>query len=218
MTMRLQRLGHATLLVETGSRRLLIDPGVYSSEWHQLTDLDAVIITHEHPDHCDVENVVALAQLNRGAQILSPRSVSAALDFEGVEAFAVEPGEDIVLGEVGIGFGGGVHAVVHPDIPQVANVGVVVRSPEGVRLFHPGDAYNWAPPSIDFLALPLSGPWSSAESTGDFIRAVNPGTAFPIHDAGLSKTGVATFMRIVGQLTPEDTDLRSLGPTEALDA
>ncbi|HEY6683652.1 MAG TPA: MBL fold metallo-hydrolase, partial [Propionibacteriaceae bacterium] len=51
--MRITHLGHAAVLAETDGARILIDPGNFSDAWHSLTDLDAVLVTHQHPDHID---------------------------------------------------------------------------------------------------------------------------------------------------------------------
>ena len=48
--MRITHLGHAAVLVETDDARVLIDPGNFSTGWHGLTDLDAILVTHQHPD------------------------------------------------------------------------------------------------------------------------------------------------------------------------
>jgi L-ascorbate metabolism protein UlaG (beta-lactamase superfamily) len=50
--MRLTHLGHACLLAEVGGARMLFDPGVLSG-FDDVRDLDAVLITHQHPDHLD---------------------------------------------------------------------------------------------------------------------------------------------------------------------
>lgn len=50
--MKLTHLGHACLLVETDGARLLVDPGTMSDFAH-VRDLDAVLVTHQHPDHVD---------------------------------------------------------------------------------------------------------------------------------------------------------------------
>ena len=55
--MEITHLGHATVLIEIGDVRVLIDPGSFSDQWHGLTGLDAVLITHQHPDHVDPQQV-----------------------------------------------------------------------------------------------------------------------------------------------------------------
>jgi L-ascorbate metabolism protein UlaG (beta-lactamase superfamily) len=44
--------------------RLLFDPGTYSAGFENLAGLDAVLITHEHPDH-DIERVPRLVKAPR---------------------------------------------------------------------------------------------------------------------------------------------------------
>ncbi len=58
--MRVTHLGHACLLVETADRRILIDPGNFSSGFEELSGLDAIVVTHNHPDHFDPERVPRL--------------------------------------------------------------------------------------------------------------------------------------------------------------
>jgi hypothetical protein len=50
----------------------------------------------------------------------------------------VHDGQELDLGGVGVRVAGRDHAVIHPDIPVVPNVGYLV----GGRLFHPGDAFT----------------------------------------------------------------------------
>ena len=44
----------------------------------ELTDLDAILVTHQHPDHLDPEHVPALIKANPQARVMvepsSPRS------------------------------------------------------------------------------------------------------------------------------------------------
>ena len=69
-------LGHSCLLVEAGGARLLIDPGAFTTGFEELTDLDAVLVTHQHPDHLDVERLPLLLESNDGATRSSPRRAS----------------------------------------------------------------------------------------------------------------------------------------------
>ena len=55
--MKIRHLTHSCLLVEVAGRRLLIDPGGFSLDAVRALDsevlagIDAVAITHQHPDH-----------------------------------------------------------------------------------------------------------------------------------------------------------------------
>src|SRR5699024_9693828 len=57
--MKIRHLVHSCLLVETAGRRLLIDPGGFSGEAVRalapevVAGIDAVAVTHQHPDHVD---------------------------------------------------------------------------------------------------------------------------------------------------------------------
>lgn len=211
------RLGHATLLIQTHMLRLLIDPGGFSSDWHEVTDLDALLITHQHPDHVDAAGVAALMEGNPGTRVLVEQAVVPMLADHGVEAAGVEPEEWIDLGGLGVEVVGGIHALIHDSIRRVGNVGFVISEPDGPRLFHPGDSYDYVPEAIDVLALPITAPWARVGTTADFLAAVAPEQAFPIHDAILSEPGWELYLRVVGNIVGDAVSLHHLGATGDID-
>lgn len=190
--MQITHLGHSSVLVETSGVRLLIDPGAFSNGWHGLTDLDAVLVTHQHPDHIDVANLPALVADNPAARWFVEPSVVPMVEASSVTAFAA--GESIALGELAIEGVGGTHAVIHPDLPDIGNTGLVLRAEGEPTLFHPGDAYAAVPRGVDIAAVPLNAPWSKLSECVDFIRALQPEQWFPIHDALLSARGRALYL------------------------
>src|ERR1700712_3416408 len=114
----LTHLGHACLLVETGTARLLIDPGTMS-DTAGITDLDAVLVTHQHPDHLDLEQVRALLAASPGAQlVIDPDS---AASVGSVPARVARPGERLTFGTSTVDVLGGVHAAVYGDVPGCTN-------------------------------------------------------------------------------------------------
>ena len=96
------------------------------------------------------------------------------------------------------------HAQIHPDIPRVTNVGYVIDD----RLLHPGDAIDVTDHDVEILALPTMAPWMRMAEAVDFLRAVSPKVAVPIHDGLLRSTDL--FYNAFRGLGPESTEVRVL--------
>ena len=206
--MRLTHVGHSCVLVETGGARLLIDPGTFAGGWEALTDLDAILLTHTHPDHCDRDRLPALLAGNPGVPTIAEPDLAAELTKDGFAVQRLTPDDEIRVGQATVTAVGGRHAVIHRDIPRVGNVGFVLQAPGEPTLLHPGDSYEATPSGVDVLAVPLNAPWSAFKETVDFVRAIVPRVVFPIHDGLLNDRGRALYLR---QLTAlGGTDVRDL--------
>ena len=202
--MRITHLGHAAVLVETEAARVLIDPGNFSDAWHGLTELDAILVTHQHPDHLDADNLPALLAGNPVARRYAEPSVAQAAADTGagfVDSQGLQPGGQVIVGDLLIEAVGGVHAEIHRDLPRIGNVGFVLRSAGQPTVFHPGDSYAALPDGIDILAVPAYGPWAAMKETVDFVRAVGALEGFPIHDELLSDRGRALVFNRVNEMT-----------------
>ena len=110
------------------------------------------------------------------------------------QVIAVEDGDSFMVSEFRIDVYGKQHALVHADIPRVANVGYLIDQ----RLYHPGDAYHVPPVPVEVLLLPTSGPWTKAGEAVDYVRAVNPKLLIQIHEILLSENGQQSLVRILG--------------------
>jgi L-ascorbate metabolism protein UlaG (beta-lactamase superfamily) len=214
--MRITHLGHACLLVEVAGTRLLIDPGGFSTEWHDLTGLQAVLVTHQHPDHLDVDHLPGLLAANPEALVLVDPGTADVLGDRGIRA-RTHDGTPVTVGDVTVTPVGTEHALIHEDIPRIPNVGVRLDAEDEPSIFHPGDALDADPGDVDVLAFPLNAPWQRSREMTGFLRRLNPPNAIPIHDGLLNDRGRRLYLRQADTLGGPDTSIRDLagaGATE----
>jgi L-ascorbate metabolism protein UlaG (beta-lactamase superfamily) len=50
--MKITKFGHACLELEENGQLLILDPGFYTQPIENRTDVQAIVITHIHDDHC----------------------------------------------------------------------------------------------------------------------------------------------------------------------
>lgn len=183
--MQLTHLGHACLLVETDSARLLIDPGSMSA-FEDVRALDAVLVTHQHGDHLDASRLAALLAANPGARlVVDPDTVTAVADLpSGHEV--VRPGDRLSFRGTTVDVLGGMHAAVYGDIPGCTNSAYLV---DDGALLHPGDSFFVPAQDVDVLAVPIDGPWLKLAEAVDYLRAVSPRAAVPIHEGETTDPG-----------------------------
>lgn|SRR5690349_8045052 len=202
-------IGHSCVLVESAGARVLVDPGVFSHGFEELTGLDAIVVTHAHVDHYDAERLPALLDANDGVRLVAEPEVATELVRVGLDAAPLHPGESTTLGGLELTAVGGVHALIHEEIPRIGNIGVLLSGEGEPSFFHPGDSYETLPDGVDVLGVPLSAPWTALRETVEFVRGVAPRIAVPIHDGTLSAPGRTIYLRNLTNLTP-DVSLRDL--------
>jgi L-ascorbate metabolism protein UlaG (beta-lactamase superfamily) len=171
---RITKYVHSCLLIEEHSRAVLFDPGDYSHasgmlDVDALPELDAVLITHGHFDHCNVDVLKWIRQRSPEVPIVSNPEVVQKLESENIQATTQAP-EGIACREAK-------HQPLPWRTPAPDNWSFTVFD----RLTHPGDSLHISQ-SGPVLALPMQGPWGSLREALDLALQLRPEKIIPIHD------------------------------------
>jgi len=210
--MRLTKHGHSCVALEKDGRRIVIDPGVLTAE-DALAGAEAVLITHEHADHFVEQGVRDACARDPRLAVYANAAVAAQLDGLGPRLSVVGAGDAFEVAGFDVQVHGEWHAIVHPDIPRVTNVGFLV---DGGAFFHPGDAFTVPGVAVDALLVPVHAPWSKAAEVIDWVREVRPARAVAIHDGMLNGAGLALVGRLLGEGGLVETPYARLTPGESL--
>lgn len=176
--MRLTKFSHSCLRLERDGGVLVIDPGNFS-ERTALDGVDAILITHEHQDHVDVDAIGDAIGKRPNIRIFTNDSVAKLLADLGGVVTTVKPGEAFTAAGFGVKAYGAWHAVIHRDLPPVPNLGFLVDE----SVYHPGDSFDVPEGvNVETLFVPVTGPWLKTSEAVDFIRAVRPRRAYALHD------------------------------------
>jgi L-ascorbate metabolism protein UlaG (beta-lactamase superfamily) len=197
---RIIHFGHSCVLLETGSARLLIDPGTYATGFEVARELDGVLITHQHPDHLDAEKLPVLLGANPGATLVVDEGSAPVVQELGLSPTVLHAGEHLRVGGAAVHVAGGRHAVIHQDVPVIPNNCYVV---DDGAYYHPGDSLVVPEQAIDVLGVPAAAPWLKTSEAVEFLRAVGPRVAMPIHEAVLARPEL--YFGLLDRLAPEGT-------------
>jgi L-ascorbate metabolism protein UlaG (beta-lactamase superfamily) len=195
--MRLIKYTHACVRLERDGRSLLLDPGVYC-EHEAYQGVSAVLVTHEHADHVNVDLLPSVLDQNPGLKIYTSGAVASHLAALGEAVVTVAVGDSFTAEGFRVDVVGGTHAEIYEGLPGCANLGYIVDG----EIYHPGDALHVPTVAVSTLLVPASAPWLKLAEALDFVRAVAPARAFPIHDAMLSEIGLQNVdngLRMKGQ-------------------
>ncbi|MCM2422396.1 MULTISPECIES: MBL fold metallo-hydrolase [unclassified Streptomyces] len=192
--MKLTKKGHACVRLEKDGQVLVIDPGAFTEE-DAAVGAEAILITHEHIDHFNEDRLRLALDANPAAQVWTLKSVADQVSaaFPG-RVHTVGEGDTFTAAGFDIEVHGQLHAVIHPDIPRIANQGYVVDG----SVFHPGDALTVPDRPVDTLLLPLQAPWSKLSEVVDYLREVKPQRAFDVHDGLLNDIAFMIYGRMLG--------------------
>jgi L-ascorbate metabolism protein UlaG (beta-lactamase superfamily) len=187
---------HACVVLEKEGASIVIDPGTLSPGAAEIiAGTDAILLTHEHFDHVDEAAINEALAARPDLRVYAPASLAGTFAGHPDQFTPVAAGDELAVGPFAVTVHGSEHAVMHPDIPVIANVGYLLDG----GLYHPGDAYFAPQAPVSVLLLPTSGPWLKLSETVDYVRAVRPQQIVQIHELLLSDFGLSFTDSLLGE-------------------
>lgn len=219
--MLLTKFTHACVRLEKNGTVIVLDPGNFSEVEEAVSGAAAILITHEHADHFDKARISAAVRADPAPEVYAPEGVAAQLreelgDDDGAgRVHAIEPEQAYTIAGFEVQTFGGQHALIHPHIPVVKNIGYLIDS----SLYHPGDSFI-VPHGVQVqtLLVPVHAPWSKTAEVIDFVTSVRAPRAHQIHDALLNETGLSMVEGHVSRLGKHHgTDFEHLEPGQSME-
>jgi L-ascorbate metabolism protein UlaG (beta-lactamase superfamily) len=183
---KLTKFAHACVRLEKDGKVLLVDPGTFSED-AVFERADAILVTHEHPDHLDVERISALE-----APVYTNSGVAAQLSGLGDRVTVVADGQSFDAAGFSVRAYGKDHAVILPELGvPCENVGYLIDD----AVYHPGDSFTQPDRSVHTTLVPISGPWFSLPPAIEYARTIKTEQTIGIHDGLLNPIGLGMMKR-----------------------
>ena len=204
--MKITKYPQSNFLIESSGKRIIIDPGNLTFEKYKpadFGDLDAILITHSHPDHFHKEAVVKF--IEQKVPLYGNHDVVKQFETDKFEVLKVEHGKEFEVAGFQIKPIDIPHfqllyceqdkkpltadeitpdkrCKLHPDLEPgrvdgPPNTGFLVN---GV-FFHPGDGIEKAGLTIENAAIPINGPTIDFDRAWAFSNSLQAKKIIPMH-------------------------------------
>jgi len=210
--LRITWIGHATVLIEVAGRRFLTDPFLRdrlgplrrrgeSVDLDAIGQVDAVLLSHAHPDHFDRSS---LRRLRGEPVMIVPTGLGRVVERLGFETREVGPAERTEVGGVGVVAVEARHGR-WPRHPNATTLGYLVEGPPSV--YFAGDTSAFAglrtlAGRVDVALLPIGSwgphraPWHlGPRGAARLAHLIGARVVVPIHWGTLYPAGLARVWR-----------------------
>ncbi|MEU8837457.1 MBL fold metallo-hydrolase, partial [Streptomyces sp900116325] len=197
--------------LEKDGKRLVVDPGLMTGEPEALSDIDCVLVTHEHFDHFEPHRLRAALADNQDLVVYTCPGVAKHLRDVWDRVEVVQDDDAFTVSGFAVSVIGRKHHASHPDAPPVDNIGFLVDS----EVFHPGDALTIV--DAPTLLAPCQAPWLTVPDLVAYLRTAQPRRAYAVRDGLMNVWG----LRVIDDVLRREAErtgrgIRRLLPGEAV--
>lgn len=185
--MKIKKYNQSCLLIQTNNKKILIDPGNIGYEEYLLKEwgnIDYILITHRHRDHCNVEAINIIAKRDN-VKIFTTKEVAENTNL--INPIIVKHGDVIELEDIKIEVTKAIHGFFTKMKKSggeiFENVGYILDD-GNKRLYTTSDTINFNNNyKCDILCMPFNGNGLTLGIIDGvmFAQDINPELLLPIH-------------------------------------
>lgn len=198
--MKITRRIHSCVEISEGDTTVVLDPGGFGTP-DNLARVDALLITHIHPDHVDADAISAARGVNPELTIYGPEGLKELID---ADFTVVADGDTFSVGSLDVEVRETPHEKIINSKELPENLGYIF----GGSVLHPGDSMA-AILDMDVVLVPISGPWLRMLMVDEYLAANRPKRFIGVHDGVDNDNGLTLRGGLLRQLA-EDHGLEYL--------
>lgn len=206
--MKITKYPQSCFLIESLGQRTIIDPGnlvmpvMPEFKIDDWINIDAVIITHKHSDHCDPNLIKKIQEINSQVVIYTNSEVAEILSKEDIKVKIVSTGESFDLGKIRIEVTPALHGYIYlmkgGGYPK-ENIGYIID--DGIhRVYHTSDTIMFEHDlQADVVLVPICGHAVVMEPlvAVEFVEDLKAKITIPCHyDSPKHAMGTEVFEKI----------------------
>lgn len=180
--MKITKYPQSCILIETKGKKILIDPGNITEEKdiQGFTNIDAILITHKHSDHCYLENIQTIKNKSPNLKIIGNEETKEAL---GIDMEIVNEGDVKEIDRTKIEVTKAVHGY-HPMMEYTPKGNGFIIDDGKIKAYHCGDTiafYNEYKANIVFVPICGHGVVMEPDIAVAFCQKIQAKLTIPIH-------------------------------------
>lgn len=179
--MKITKLEHSGIIIEKEGKQIIFDPVEFKEKIPELKNVVAIIITHKHGDHLQLNTIRKIRSVFPLAKVFTTNDSSALID----DSTIVKDGDEYKVEGFKLNFFGKDHADIIPGQTPCENIGVVIDD----KIVNPGDSFDLPNIEPEVLFVAISAPWLKIAESMDYVKKAKPKTVIPVHNALLSELG-----------------------------
>jgi len=219
--MKIIKYAQSCFLLNSKGINILIDPSSYNetSVAENLKDINIILISHKHADHCDIPSIKTIIKNNPNIKIYSNSEVCSALKEERIKCNEVKVGDTIEEDGIKIE----VVKAMHGYLPIMkgrfvkGNNGYIIDDKK-IRVYHCSDTICFENDiKADVVLVPICGHGVVMEPlvAVAFCQAINPKLVIPMHyDSEKHYMGTDRFEE---EVKKTDLNYKILKPSKSIE-